>query len=90
MGAMITQRPTCSAPWSARCHCSTCCTIRISRSPSSDPRVRQRRKSRAVQVALRLLAYHHVKPGAEYPAILFMTADNDTASIPCTPKRWPL
>jgi prolyl oligopeptidase len=32
--------------------------------------------------------YHHVKPGQEYPAILFMTAIPIRASIPCTPRRW--
>jgi prolyl oligopeptidase len=31
--------------------------------------------------------YHHVKPGAEYPAILFMTADTDTRVDPMHAKK---
>jgi prolyl oligopeptidase len=31
--------------------------------------------------------YHHVKPGAEYPAILFMTADNDSRVDPMHAKK---
>ena len=31
--------------------------------------------------------YHHVKPGAEYPAILFMTADFDTRVDPMHAKK---
>jgi len=31
--------------------------------------------------------YHHVKPGVEYPAILFMTADTDTRVDPMHAKK---
>jgi len=31
--------------------------------------------------------YHHVKPGEEYPAILFMTADTDTRVDPMHAKK---
>src|SRR6266568_3545505 len=31
--------------------------------------------------------YHHVKPGAEYPSILFMTADTDTRVDPMHAKK---
>jgi prolyl oligopeptidase len=31
--------------------------------------------------------YHHVKPGAEYPSILFMTADTDTRVDPMHSKK---
>jgi len=31
--------------------------------------------------------YHHVKPGAEYPAIMFMTADTDTRVDPMHAKK---
>ena len=31
--------------------------------------------------------YHHVKPGAEYPAVLFMTADTDTRVDPMHAKK---
>jgi prolyl oligopeptidase len=31
--------------------------------------------------------YHHVKPGAEYPAILFMTAESDTRVDPMHAKK---
>ena len=31
--------------------------------------------------------YHHVKPGTEYPAILFMTADSDTRVDPMHAKK---
>jgi prolyl oligopeptidase len=31
--------------------------------------------------------YHHVKPGAEYPAILFMTADSDTRVDPMHARK---
>ena len=31
--------------------------------------------------------YHHVKPGTEYPAILFMTADTDTRVDPMHAKK---
>jgi prolyl oligopeptidase len=31
--------------------------------------------------------YHHVKPGEEYPAILFMTADSDTRVDPMHAKK---
>ena len=31
--------------------------------------------------------YHHVRPGAEYPAILFMTADTDTRVDPMHAKK---
>ena len=31
--------------------------------------------------------YHHVKPGAEYPAILFMTADSDSRVDPMHAKK---
>jgi len=31
--------------------------------------------------------YHHVKPGAEYPALLFMTADTDTRVDPMHAKK---
>ena len=31
--------------------------------------------------------YHHVKPGDEYPAILFMTADTDTRVDPMHAKK---
>ena len=31
--------------------------------------------------------YHHVKPGAEYPAIMFMTADSDSRVDPMHAKK---
>jgi prolyl oligopeptidase len=31
--------------------------------------------------------YHHVKPGVEYPAVLFMTADTDTRVDPMHAKK---
>src|SRR5207247_11215984 len=31
--------------------------------------------------------YHHVKPGIDYPAILFMTADTDTRVDPMHAKK---
>ena len=31
--------------------------------------------------------YHHVKPGTEYPAVLFMTADTDTRVDPMHAKK---
>ena len=88
MGAMMTQRPelfravVCQVPLLDMLHYQDFQIAKI-----VDSRVRKFRKSEQFKWLYAYSPYHHVKSGAEYPAVLFMTAETDTRVDPMHAKK---
>jgi prolyl oligopeptidase len=88
MGAMITQRPdlfravVCQVPLLDMLHYQEFQIARLWIPEYGNPENPEQFKW-----LYAYSPYHHVKPGAEYPAILFMTADTDTRVDPMHAKK---
>ena len=80
--------PSCSAPCSATCRCSTCSATTAS--PSAQllgPRVRLGEDPEQFKSLYAYSPYHHVKAGTAYPAIFFTTGDADTRVAPLHARK---
>jgi prolyl oligopeptidase len=88
MGAMITQRPdlfravVCQVPLLDMLHYQEFQIARLWVPEYGNPENPEQFKW-----LYAYSPYHHVKPGVEYPAILFMTADTDTRVDPMHAKK---
>ncbi len=88
MGAMITQRPdlfravVCQVPLLDMLHYQNFQIAKL-----WVPEYGSAENSDQFKWLYAYSPYHHVKPGAEYPAILFMTADTDTRVDPMHAKK---
>lgn len=88
MGAMITQRPdlfravVCQVPLLDMLHFQDFQIAKL-----WIPEYGTAEKAADFKWLYAYSPYHHVKPGVEYPAILFMTADTDTRVDPMHAKK---
>ncbi|HLZ41685.1 MAG TPA: prolyl oligopeptidase family serine peptidase [Candidatus Sulfotelmatobacter sp.] len=88
MGAMITQRPdlfravVCQVPLLDMLHYQDFQIAKL-----WIPEYGTAEKAADFKWLYAYSPYHHVKPGVEYPAILFMTADTDTRVDPMHAKK---